>query len=750
MRKSIFTAGSLATIAACLMAGQAAAQTNESSEASAPQSDEIIVTANRQGDQSIQRTALAISAITPDSLSNKGQGGLADIANVAPSINVQQSQPGVNRVDMRGITTGTISVTNVQDRPLVAIYLDDVPLALQSGNPELKVFDLERIEVIRGPQGTLYGAGSMAGTIRYITAKPDTKGFSGSAEAILSSTKHGDLNYGVRAIVNAPISDTLAIRLGGYQGRNAGYIDNVGLGKKNANSDESTQARVAARWQPAPEFTLDASFTFAKMDVGGTNAGYKGFSRYQYTTQVPEVYRDNLKIYNVTGAYDFGFATLSASTSYVDRTTHNTSDYGDTAALFGIPSFVSQGIINNRVKDFSEEVRLISAKSDIFNWTVGAYYQKTKRNYYQDTPTKDFDATFGNIIGVPGFNSQTDYQAFQPNDVFSGLQNINEHQLAFFGEGTLTLGKFDLTGGLRYFDFKQRFDLFYSGVAGSLAPGVPLTQKGVEKASGFNPRAVIAFRPRETLMFYAEAARGFRYGGVNQPVPASFCGAALTAAGLTSAPLTFGPDNLWSYTIGEKAQFFDRKVTLNVAAFYVDWKKVQTNRNLDCGYYFTQNAGKVRSMGLELESRFKLSDALTIGVNGSYTNAEANGPIANAGAVDGDRVPYFPKYTLAANATYVVPLPDGSLSFSGDFQMRGDSYTEFNENDPLRRKIPAYETANASITYETGQWELGLFGTNLNNSRMISLVSRSRPSAIADRYFYGRPRTIGVRAKVRF
>ena len=168
---------------------------------------------------------------------------------------------------------------------------------------------------------------------------------------------------------------------------------------------------------------------------------------------------------------------------------------------------------------------------------------------------------------MPTFNSRTDYQAFQANDVFSGLQNINEHQLAFFGEATLTLGRIDLTAGLRHFNFKQDFDLFYSGVAGSLAPGVPLTQAGTEKAHGFNPRGVIAFRAQDNVMFYAEAARGFRYGGVNQPVPASFCGAALAAAGLSSAPLTFGPDSLWSYTLGEKGQFFDRRLTFNLAAF---------------------------------------------------------------------------------------------------------------------------------------------------------------------------------------
>lgn len=128
--------------------------------------------------------------------------------------------------------------------------------------------------------------------------------------------------------------------------------------------------------------------------------------------------------------------------------------------------------------------------------------------------------------------------------------------------------------------------------------------------------------------------------------------------------------------------------------------------------------------------------------------AQANGPIPNAGATDGNAVPYFPKYTLSANASYVVPLNEGSLIFSGDFQMRGNSYTEFNKGDPLRREIPGYEMVNASITYDRDAWELSLFGTNLNNSEMISLTTRSRPTAIADRYYYGRPRTVGVRAKV--
>lgn len=714
----------------------------------APQADasggDIVVTANRRS-ESAQRVPIAVTALNPDELAAKGLGSLSDIASAAPAINFQQVSTGVNRIDIRGITTGTINVNETQDHPLVAIYLDDVPLALQSGNPELKVFDLERIEVIRGPQGTLYGAGSMAGTIRYITAKPSTEGVSGSIEAGATITQSGAPGYNVRGLVNVPLTGDLAVRIGGYQGREGGWIDNLGTGDKDANDALSTQARVAARWTPSDRLTIDGSFTYARLDTGGHNSVFQELpGRYKYTSDTPEGFKDRLAIYNLTGTYDIGGADLISSSSYVSRKTAYRKDYGYAGVFFGLPSLLdTSSVTTNDLSDFSQEVRLVSSGSDVFNWTVGLFYEDVSKLNLQSIPSPGFDDAFGAIIGDPTFSSKDVYLTTENDDLFQGYQKVDERQFAAFGEAKLTLGKFDLTAGLRYFDFKQDFYVINTGIGGAISPGVPTERLGQAKADGFNPRAVVAFRPTEDVMIYAEAARGFRYGGVNGPVPPTICVGAEGAA-------SFGPDKLWSYTIGEKAQFLDRRATVNISAFYVKWTDVQTTRLLNCGYTATENNGTVTSKGVELESRFRLTDAFTVALNASYTDATADGPIANVGAADGDRVPFFPRYTVAVSGDYRVPVGNGELALSADFQARGKSATQFDPGNPLNRPLPATQIVNASIRYEVEDWEFGVFGTNLNNSRNISLITPGQAYHPGDQVYYGRPRTFGVRAKRKF
>ncbi len=737
-------------ISACALTTSMAAFAQQ--EAAPNSSDDtIVVTASRQGAMSAQDVPIAVSAVDPLELSEKGLGGLQDIARMTPGLNVVQSTPGVNRIDIRGLTTGLTAASNVQDRPLVAVYLDDVPMSLQGYSPDIRVFDLERVEVIRGPQGTLYGAGSMAGTIRYITAKPTTSGVLGSVEGIVSTSTGGGVNYSLRGIVNLPLTENLALRAGGYQGRNDGYIDNVGLGKNNANSDESTQFRVAARWTPAPNVTLDASVTVAKLDVNGLNASYPRLGKNKYTSIVPEGFNDNLKIYNFTAEVELDFATLTSSSAYLDRHFSQNLTFEQTGPQFGFPGRINAlGVIKNNLEDFSQELRIVSAKNDVLNWSAGGFYQSGKRHYYQNVTSPGFDAAYGALRGNPNFNSQTDYLAFGRDTIFSGLQDIDEKQFALFGEAALTLGKFEFTGGLRYFNWKQTFDLFFGGLAGARGLRTPLVANGKAKADGFNPRFVASVKPTDDIMIYAEAARGFRYGGVNQPVATTICGADLAAIGLTEGPGSFGPDNLWSYAIGSKNQFFDRRVTLNVSAFRVDWKDVQSTRNLACGYRFTENAGRVKSTGLEIESRFKITDAFSFTASGSYTKAEANGDLINIGARDGDRAPYFPKYIMNATADYVIPIGESELKLSADFQARGSSFTEFRRTAVRNRKIPSSEIFNLSATYDLGDWEVGVFGTNLTNNRAVSLVSPPTTIEPGDKYFLGRPRTIGMRAKRSF
>src|ERR1700735_232586 len=212
---------------------------------------EIVVSATRVGDESVQKIPMAISVVSPAALDSKGLGSISDFVGELPSVNMQSVSPGENTIEMRGLVTSEINPTNSQQRSLVALYLDDSSIGQEGFNPDLHVYDLERVEVIRGPQGTLYGAGSMAGTIRLITKKPDPTAFLGDADLSVSQTQHGGTNTSIRGMVNLPlIDDKLAARLVLYRSDDSGYIDNVELGRRDANPAYATQGRLAVRWLP--------------------------------------------------------------------------------------------------------------------------------------------------------------------------------------------------------------------------------------------------------------------------------------------------------------------------------------------------------------------------------------------------------------------------------------------------------------------------------------------------------------------
>jgi iron complex outermembrane receptor protein len=403
------------------------------------------------------------------------------------------------------------------------------------------------------------------------------------------------------------------------------------------------------------------------------------------------------------------------------------------------------------VRQFSQEVRVVSNQTGVLKWIGGLYYDHMTRKNYQDDNSPGFDASFGSLIGDPTFNS-VDYGGFQPNSIFSGSENIGEHELGVFGELTWTpTPRLDLTAGVRYFDWHQNFYLYFGGPAGSLGPGQPLTAQQNASASGANPRFVANFRATDDTIIFAEAAKGFRYGGVNQPVPVSFCGEALAESGLSAAPLTFGPDHLWSYSLGEKSTLAGNRLRLNATAFFIDWQQVQTEHDLSCSYSFVQNAGTVHSTGAEIESAYKIIPSLTLGLNASYTHAAASGGIANVGAEAGDPVPYFPKYLGSFTADYAVPLGSATLRFNGEYQYHGNSATEFSASNPLYRTLDAYHNINLAANLEFSNWQAGLFVRNLTNSGQVTMiVPDTLGTQPGDEVAYARPRTIGIRVAHEF
>lgn len=732
--------------------------------AAEPDSDKIEkveVTATRSATAvDVQQVPAAITVIKPDSLTRYGQGNLTDIANLVPAMSVQEQGPGVNNITMRGLVVRGIVPSEVQDSSLVAVYIDDMPVTLKSGNPDLKVLDLERVEVLQGPQGTLFGAGAMAGAVRQITQKPELNDFFGTVEAVGSQTsKFGGSNHNLRGAVNLPLKDDVAaLRLTAYTGNDSGYIRNQYNGAIT-NSVSTNQGRAALRVKPSRDLVIDASVTASNIK-GGINDAYAGLAPYTTFALIPQTSNDKLQLYNLGVNYDFGGAQLVSSTSYLHRDTLyvTSAQYPATAFIFGgkDPLMKAAYTIGNAVKDFTQEFRLSSKGDGPFKWTAGAFFEAGKRDTRQDEPTEGFDARFAETHNFPGYNSQTNELAFNPNDFFSGQQNTKSRQAALFAEGTYTVwDKLDLTAGLRLFRGTQDFDLRFTGLFGNLVgatPTAPVGQPELSNSSatsrGGNPRFAAAYRLDPDHTLYTSVGKGFRYGGNNQPVPFNFCG--------INAPSTFAPDSLWNFEAGTKNTLLDHRLTFNANAYLIEWKDVQVFNKLPCTYYFTQNAGKIRSEGLELETAFKITRRASVGLSATYNHAYATHTVVTGIAAqnipEGSRVPYAPRLAATVSASYYVPVNGvDELGFLGSYSHRGSAYTNFAAAQGSYEEIPSSNTLNATVTYRTGAYEFGLFGTNLTNGAKVSDVTANTIAIQPGNLVYMvRPRTVGLRVKARF
>jgi outer membrane receptor protein involved in Fe transport len=710
---------------------------------------EVTVTASREGEQNLQDVPMAVSVISPTEVQAFGLASITDIANEIPSLSVQSLSPGVNKFDMRGLVTTNLDITNTGDLPLVEVYLDDTPISMPGFTPDLKVFDLQRIEVLPGPQGTLYGAGSMAGTIRFITIKPNLTQLTGYVEAEGSATESGSGSNSERALINIPlVQDTAALRLSAYRAHDGGWIYNLASDQRDVNSSDTTQARAALRVRPNDDLTIDASYVHSRLTADGRNDIYSDLGYYVFDTRVPERSTDNLGIANLTLDWTAFSYNIMSSTSDTQRSLTNIDTFDYDALYDGlVPTRVSAyEENNNEVKDFTEEVRVVSPQEQRFRWTSGAFYEDLQRSYPENAVVPGMDSYLG-------IDSVTQYLTPIPNDIFYGLIGIKAQQLAFFGEGTYTIfSNTSLTAGLRYFSYRQHFSLLFAGLGGVLAPGEASIEDQEARANGINPRVVIKHTVSKELMVYGEASRGFRYGGANEPVPPQFCGAALAQDGLTGAPLTYGPDHLWNYSIGEKSTLLDGRLTADSDVFLINWDDVQTAHGLNCGYGFTENAGHLRSQGTELQTAYRISPQLTIGFSGSFTDAYARGDIPNIDAFGGDRAPFFPRWIANVNAAYVQPVGANAVTLRVDYTHRGDSYTNFNSQQFGYFELPPMNILNLSAAYTWGPAEVTVFVNNLSNTREVNDLQAAatgspQPGNIL---FIGRPRTMGVRVHVDF
>ena len=659
----------------------------------------------------------------------------------------------------------------------MSVYLDDAPVTIRNngfyaGQTEPLFFDLAQSEVLRGPQGTLYGASAMGGTIRLVGNKVDLDHVSGSAYAELSGTLHGGLNDLARGVVNVPIvPGELGVRVGAQTLEDSGYVDHAGPGggidRGGINQDRSYVVRASALWQPPAELTIAPSAFVQHVNIGDTGLVDVATPNYAVNKLVQEGGRDSLAVYSLKGGYDLGWAQLTSVTSYARRQFPRTTDgtyfnsqfvggFVDGLGLTGLDGGLDgyrlgalPGPVYNSIdtRQGTEEVRLVSKPYDPesllpLTWIVGLYASDSNYLGRSSQYVNDFNSVFASVYGIP---AESFLGTPIPNNLFYAFNNrLDDQEYAVFGEATLYVTPaLRFTAGLRYLYGRDTETDVSSGFFAS----TPFAS-GTIRNYALTPKFALSYDIDADVTAYATAGKGFRLGGLNAPVPASQCAQDLAAFGIAAAPTSYAPDKLWNYEAGVKGRLLDDRLSVDASAFDIEWDRIQLDVPLKtCGFDFTDNVGHARSTGFEAEVLLRAAPGLTLGASGDYDHDAFTQDVPGLGVRTGDRVPGSPEYALGLSADYERELADDVVGFvRANWQFTGDSHgTIIRGNQDYKR--PPYNILGASVGATFGRWEVSLFAKNLTDTRKI--IQRPADNYVALGYTPV-PFTAGVTAGMKF
>ncbi|WP_460311679.1 TonB-dependent receptor [Aliiglaciecola aliphaticivorans] len=720
-------------IATCLSPMSLYAQSNESGASNA-EVERVVVT-SRKRSEDMNDVPISINVVTDELIDNLGAADFTDLLGVVPSLTSYQNGPGRTRLSIRGVANGGGNDNDTQNQETVGIYMDEIPISMGGMNPEFALFDLKRVEVLRGPQGTLFGAGSMTGTVRLVSNEPDLNEFGGRYEASASSISHGSQNYSVKGLINAPvIENQLAIRASGYYMDNGGYIDNEVTGEKDLNDGISKGAKISTLYFPTDNLRAELTLLHHNYSDNGypQDIDSTAFLTRNYTSF--DGFDDEVNIANLTLKYDLEWAELVSSTSYFDRSIINRRSLD---LLF--ESALPPEVTPHELIDFTDsevwvqELRLSSTTDDKLQWTVGAYADK-KDVFYENTfPVPGAD----DILGVPSsaFGAPEDH-------LYYGFDDLTVETYALFGEAYYDIGDFSITAGLRYFNWKQNIEFYQSGLFNGESNGDIRPESTTD---GVNPKLNVSYRVNDEVLVYAQAAKGFRYGGINGAIPESVCSEELAEVEREGGDTRFfKPDEIWNYEAGVKGVTKDGMFSYNTTVFHIDWSDMQTSRSFECGFGFRENVGEATSQGIEFELSMKPVDALTLSVGGAYIKSTLDADVPNLSALEGDSAPFVPETTFNASADYERALSQNYMGFAYfNVQYTGDRATEFNENAENYRKMDAYTVANLRLGVRFDEFEVSLFANNLfDDDGVVRAIGRppfDQPATIRVT-----PRTVGL------
>lgn len=754
--------------------------------------EEVVVTATKRA-STIRDVPFSINAQSEQQIRQTGATNIEELARNVAGLTVQNLGPGQSQVAIRGVSAGQI----VRDQPgvkeQVGVYIDESVISLSLFTPDLDLYDLNRVETLRGPQGTLFGSGSVGGTIRYITNQPVLGETEGSIEFDVNTLTDGETGGHLKGMYNAPLGDTAALRVVGYTTEYAGFVDALGENgrrSEDVNSGNRSGIRAAIRFEPTENVAITPRVIHQTVDADGFNR-QEVFNLYAnpFTTtrpaiqlgereqylQLREGFEDDTTIFDVTAEFGFENFDLISVTSWIDRDILVSRDAsaltGSVSVDLGFPD--SAVLIPSNLRDttdlkqFTQEIRLSSNGSGKLQWVVGMFYSDVERVYAQRLPTPGYDAVTDAVLGAGtsaavanGFGADSPFNSDLPYDI---------EQLAIFGEITYDVSdKLQLTLGGRWYDFEEQRTITTGGLFAAGDSGI------VDKtdSDGFNPRVLASYDVNDNLTWNAQASQGFRLGGVNDPLNTALCTQGdLATFGSFQA---YEDETMWNYETGFKADW-DNGVSINAAVFHSDIEDLQVTLDAgSCSSRISFNVEEAHTTGVEIELTAEPSDGLILSLAVSSLESEFDATvIAETGGIlggvaDGNRLGSVPELQLAASMVYnfETSLFGGSEAyFAATAHHIGDRITQPSdqvagagvftsglpfggatgaETTTLDLELDPYTLVNLRLGVVKDDWEAALYLNNATDENANLSFDRERGGRARLGFRTNQPRTFGL------
>jgi outer membrane receptor protein involved in Fe transport len=690
-----------------------------------PPIEEIVVTTTKRAELA-QSLPYSIVVVSGGKLNDLGVHSANDLQMHVSALSVTNLGPGQDKLTIRGLSDSAFAG---RTQSVVGLYLDESRLSDDAPDPDLRLVDIDRIEIVRGPQGTLYGAGTLGGLIRVITNKPVLDAEHGMVSASASTTQHGAASGGIDAMLNVPLVDNiLGLRIVGYTREDGGYIDDVRLHLRNANKIDTDGVRLSLLWRPDDDWSVTAAFTGQTIGAAGSQYVVAGLGAFARDNFEPDPNRDQFLQGSITIEGTLDWANLTSATAFTDRRMVNQQDASLAwQSLTGYSTGPSTFDTLRTFQTVTQETRLTSIRDDDWSWVVGTFLSHRDENYHS-------------LLSGPGLSGPGASRAFYIARAETRSDTADE--AALFGEATYRLTDWlSLTAGTR---------LYYSAFDAAAAVGqsgtlLPAFAQGRNKATGFIPKVILSVQAADNLTFYADATEGFRLGGVNINSPVGAININRRARNLvvSANARTFDSDRLWTYELGAKTSFFDRTLILNADIYYTVWDNIQSDQILRDGSLYTANAGGAHVPGMDMDFDLKLTRQLRLEGNFFWNDPQIVHP--NPLLVQfGGRLPGVPQNSFGISARYDVPLEDGWDAFVRlEYSYVGPSTLGFDARNSA--KMGNYALSNLRLGTERDGWQGTLFINNLMNqsANTFAFGNPFIPATVGQSTPL-RPRTIGV------